>query len=91
MKNLVLEFRKSTSLCCVKQIEGTLISSNRPEIIIERFSIGKDVMLDLIHLTSMVENLMMGEWKSLLSEVGAFSPAALPAPAAWNLSWYLSP
>ena len=43
------------------------------------------------HLTSMVENLMMGEWKSLLSEVGAFSPAALPAPAAWNFSWYFSP
>ena len=34
---------------------------------------------------------MIGEWKSLLSEVGAFSPAAFPTPAAWNFSWYLSP
>ena len=46
MKNLVSKFRKSTSLCCVQQVEGTLVRSNRPEIIIvERFLIGKDVIL----------------------------------------------
>ena len=46
MKNLVLESRKSTSLCCVQQIKGTLVRSNRPEIIIvERFLIPKDVTL----------------------------------------------
>ena len=45
MKNLVFQFRKSTSLCCIQQVEGTFVRSNRPEIIVERFLIRRDVIL----------------------------------------------